>query len=631
MKIIRAYHLLAIAFVGLIAYSNVFGAPFVFDDLSPESGIASNPVIKHLDNFLVSSKAYKYNPRRFIGYMTFALNYRFGGLEVTGYHIVNLVIHIFNALLVYFLVVVTFRTPYFRRLGAEGRGLTKSGPVAWQHESRGAICDFQSPIPSPVPSSVAVAAALLFVAHPVQTQAVTYIVQRFTSLATFFYLLAVVMYVKGRLGLISSNSLSGLSWFMFSLLSAVLAMMTKEIAFTLPIMIVLFEFTCFRSTLKKKLFFLLPVLLTLIVIPASLLHLDRPPGEILSELGERTRVQTGMPRWDYFMTQQRVIVTYLRLIFFPVNQNLYYDYPTYHSLFELPVVLSSLLLSALFGTAVYLLYINRQADSDTPLTPPLPRGEVKGGGSDFSPFTFRPSRLVALGILWFFITLSVESSLIPIEDVIFEHRLYLPSVGIFISIAASLPLLAGRLKERPNMAKGVFPAFIAIIVILTAATWVRNTVWQDEVRLMEDVARKSPRSAKVRNGLGHAYMAKGQIEEAIGQFLSAIDLSPDYARAFNSLGVAYGKKGMYEEALEVFLSALALEPRNPEIYNNIGVVFRSLGDTDREITYYQAALEFDPDQPTTHYNLGTAYESKGLKEKAREHFSRAHGLAPEAY
>src|SRR5208282_4351065 len=106
--------MILIIVAGLLVYSNTLHVPFQFDDFV---NLTDNPVIKSLGNFISSTKGYDYNPRRFIGYLTFALNYHFGGLDVTGYHIVNIAIHIANSILVYFLVVLTFRTPYFRDWG----------------------------------------------------------------------------------------------------------------------------------------------------------------------------------------------------------------------------------------------------------------------------------------------------------------------------------------------------------------------------------------------------------------------------------------------------------------------------------------------------------------------------------
>jgi hypothetical protein len=179
-------HIFLIAALGFLVYSNTFHSSFHWDD-SPQ--IAQNPVIKSLENFTSNSKGYDFNPRRFIGYLTFALNYYVGGGSVTGYHIVNLSIHLINAFLVYFLVLLTFKTPYFT-IGNGRGGLRFPDSRFTIHDSR---------------SFIALFSALLFVLHPLQTEAVTYIVQRVASLSTLFYLLSIVFYIKGRLGAMGNN------------------------------------------------------------------------------------------------------------------------------------------------------------------------------------------------------------------------------------------------------------------------------------------------------------------------------------------------------------------------------------------------------------------------------------------
>ncbi|MFU8807453.1 MAG: hypothetical protein ACNA8W_26825, partial [Bradymonadaceae bacterium] len=179
-----------ILLVGVAIYSNSFQGPFVLDD---RQSIVENTDIRGLEAFHAGST-------RYVGYLTFALNYRFGGLDVTGYHVVNLAIHLASALLVYALLHLTFRTPYFRgqESGAGGQkdrfesqtsnldsNLASLASLAsWRFEPRTVLPLF---------------AALLFVVHPVQTQAVTYVVQRLTSLCTLFYLLSMVLYAQARL------------------------------------------------------------------------------------------------------------------------------------------------------------------------------------------------------------------------------------------------------------------------------------------------------------------------------------------------------------------------------------------------------------------------------------------------
>ncbi|MBI5196564.1 MAG: hypothetical protein HZA10_09595 [Nitrospirae bacterium] len=219
--------ILLIVVTGLIAYSNTFRVPFQFDDYNY---IIDNHKLRDLSNLWPPTGS------RWAGFLTFALNYKFGGLSVTDYHIVNIIIHIINALLVYRLVLLTFQTPYFNL-----------------HPSTF----------NPRPSLIALFSSLLFVSHPVQTQAVTYIVQRFTSTAVMFYLLSLVMYVKFRTQNTEHRtqstdkrqkifSLSSVFWYLGSVLSAVLAMKTKEIAFTLPFIIVLYEFSFFTLNSECK-------------------------------------------------------------------------------------------------------------------------------------------------------------------------------------------------------------------------------------------------------------------------------------------------------------------------------------------------------------------------------------------
>ena len=350
----RAVHILLIVVLGILIYSNTFNVPFIFDD---NHSIVNNSVIKDFSQIVGPQNAYK---NRLVTQLTFALNYTMHGLNVAGYHMFNLFIHLSNALLVYWLIILTFRTPYASAYFQKD-ALKVSDSYRW----------------------IPLFTALLFVSHPVQTQAVTYIVQRSASLATLFYLVSLVMYIKARGS--ESSKRGRYAFYAASIISAIVAMRTKEIAFTLPVMAFLYEFIFFRGDIKKRILYLAPLLLTMVIIPVSLTAFTQDASNEAGGIDELTKLagSTAVPRWDYLNTQFRVIVTYIRLLFFPVDQNLDYDYPIYRTFFTLPVFLSFLFLLGIFCWGIYLVYRSSKSD------------QADG-------FWYR---LIAFGTFWFFVTL----------------------------------------------------------------------------------------------------------------------------------------------------------------------------------------------------------------------------------
>ena len=168
---------------------------------------------------------------------------------------------------------------------------------------------------------------------------------------------------------------------------------------------------------------------------------------------------------------------------------------------------------------------------------------------------------MSFGVFWFFITLSVESSIIPIKDVIFEHRMYLPSAGIFISIATFVFLAADKFRTSlPGFEKTVKAALICVIIALCSASYARNIIWQDEITLWEDVVKKSPGHPAGLTNLGEAYAKKGQLKKAILYFHRAIAISPDMIEAYSNLGVAYSQQNQWARAEKEWMRALELKP-----------------------------------------------------------------------
>ena len=487
-RISRYVPFLAIAVLGVAAYSNSLHNPFILDD---NRWIVEGPLIRDLRSFFFGA-GYSAFPNRAVGFLTFALNYRFGGVEVLGYHLTNVAIHVVNAALVYLLVDVTFRSPV---LASSGLG-----------RARGAV---------------ALASSLVFVAHPVQTQAVTYVIQRFTSLATTFCLLALVQYGAWRIAASKPRGqLRRAAGYLAVLIWTVLAMRTKEIAVTLPVVICIYELSFFEGPWRRRAWVLGPVIATLGIIPATLLA--GRGGAPLDVVAAATRVQTTLPRLDYLLTQLVVLLTYLRLLVLPVNQNLDYDFPVFRSMLSGRVIAGCLVVIGLVATASWLYHKTARRGPSPALDPAF--------------------RLVAFGIVWFLITLLPESSVIPIVDVIFEHRVYLPSIGLMISFFTLVAWLAGRLGGARSYVVTVSLG-CAMAAPFAVATYLRNEVWSSELALWSDVQAKSPNKSRPHYILAGALDQVGRGTEARLHYLEAIRLGPDNPEAHYNIGVHFLKNG----------------------------------------------------------------------------------------
>ena len=576
------FHYLLILVIAVLAYSNSFDSPFQWDE---SDFIVRNPIVRNLEYFWAPSQAKGIDPdytmflkTRYLGYLTFALNYQLNGFEVLGYHVFNVAIHLLNAILVYLFIRLTFQTPFLR-----GSRLQEGSTL------------------------IALFSALLFVSHPVQTEAVTYIFQRHASLVTFFYLLCVVLYVQWRLkneekggSLLHSLLLYGSSF-----LACILAMKTKENAFTLPLSLTVYELFFFSGPKKKRLLRLIPFYLTLAIIPLTIVGTDRPFEKIIGHIVDPASFLTkGVPQEVYLFTQFRVLVTYMRLLFLPIQQNLDYDYPLYQSFLIPQVFLSLLLHLVVLGVAVYLFYRSRR--------------------------TLRDWRFISFGILWFYLTLSVESSIIPLKMIICEYRIYLPSVGFLSAGVVFLFIVAQKLKPKfQNSAKYLIGLLLVWSVLLGSLTVARNEVWRDPVSLWGDVARKSPSNARGHYNLGLAFAKKGRLEEAIQAFQTTLKLDPREAKARLNLGLIYDQQGRSEEAINELQAALTFDPKDANIHYNLGVIFGRQKRLEEAVKAFQMALGLNPGDASAHNNLGVIYVQQGRLEDAMTEFKAALRIDPD--
>ncbi len=508
--------LLAVLLLGAIAYSNAPQAGFVFDDLGQ---IVENPGVQGLAAFGRSTHL----PNRWVGYLSFALSHEAFGLAPAGWHAVNVAIHLANAALVWTLVLLAFRTPRLR-----------------------------TSVLAPASSSLAFAAAALCVVHPLATQAVTYVVQRLTSLATLSYLAASVLFVAWRL----AEGRRGRGWmYAGSLLAAFLAVRTKEIAFTLPLTLLMVEWALFAGG-RRRFLAVVPVAGLALLIPLSLLDLGGHGGSVLASADASTRVMAPAGRLDYLRTQAVVVVRYLAMLALPAGQAVDHHVAIRRSWLAPDVAGATILLAAIASLGGWLAWRSTPRRGRPPLDPAV--------------------RLVALGIGWFFVTLSVESSLIPIADVMNEHRVYLPSVGILLALVTGGALGLRRVDPVHYPRDLAIAAGVASMV-LGGVTWSRNRVWMDEVSLWSDAAAKEPRMIRPLSNWGAALTKQQRYREAAAVFARAVELEPSSVAAHVQLGVVRYLSGDVRGAEVALRRAVALDPDDPDALLNFSVFLGATG------------------------------------------------------
>ncbi len=562
-KLFTGLLIVGIACLATAIYSNTFYSPFVFDDLH---SIVRNPKIKDISHFL-TWKAITY-PRVLVDF-TFALNYYFGELNVFGYHLVNLLIHIINGILVYFLAlnILTHLVP-------ASQSAIRNSQFAIRNSQSAILLSFFT--------------ALIFITHPIQTQAVTYIVQRYTSMAAMFYLAAVLFFILGRKLQIHNLIHKALIFFVLTGICAICAFLSKQNTASLPAAILLVEYILFDRSWagwKKKLKWIVPACAVFLVFIFYVLILKGNVnfGRLLEDVSTKTRDISGISRWEYLCTQFNVLVIYIRLLFFPVGQSVDYMYPFKSGFFDGLTPLAFLFLLGLVAASFW------QRNK-------------------------RP--VITLAILWFFITLSVESSIFPIRDALFEHRLYLPIFGFALLISWFVSWIV-QSKVRWNLI--VIPV---VILCLSVATFQRNQVWQHPVDLWFDALAQNPKNHRVHNNLGYALDKQKKFKRAIQHYQKALDIYPRYADAHLNFGLALAKTGHLDKAIAHFSKAAELEPKLAKAHFNLALAMQMRGKLHKAQIHYQKALKIRPEYLQAHLNLSNIMAQKNEYQKAIEHLEK---------
>ena len=586
-------------------YGNTFNAEWHLDD---RHSILENPKV-HLTELtpqtLVRSMQHpdKKTYWRPLAYMSFALNWYAGQKTVFGYHLVNLTIHFLAAGFLFLTIMTLFQTPALRG---------KNRDTAY---------------------FIGLFATVLWATNPIQTQAVTYIVQRMTLLAALFSILGIYCYLKARL---TGNRRHRFMLLCGCLASFLLGLSSKEIAVLLPLNLILLEAVFFQDlgNAQTRNRFLSGFLISCVTIGilGSVLFLH---GNLLSVFGGYgDRYFTPMER---LMTQPRVLVFYLTQILCP-----------------LPARLS----------------IEHDIDLSTALLQPwttLPAIVFVVAVIIGALFQIRKRPLLSFAILFFFLNHLVESSIVPLE-MVFEHRNYLPSMFLFVPVAEGTVWLLDRYREKqPILYRGLIGLAVCLMIGFGWGTYVRNSVWQTEVSLWTDANRKAPLLHRPIHNLAMAkYESSGQLEKALELYKKAVDMKmhrrSHKARVYGNIANIYFRLGRFELAEAYYQKAydtapfiadnryrlaetlsrrqkwpsalfhidalLSKNPHNHDYLNLKGTFLLQQGKAIAALGCFRAAIRNNPKGPEGYVKAGSALMAINAYDRAETLFRYALGLAP---
>lgn len=488
---------------GIIIYSSIFDNTTQFDDVL----WLSQSAFHNFDNI---DTLFQIGRFRIIPFLSLVFNTYCTPSTYWTYYLFNIIIHLINSILVFFLVQLLFKTPYLK------------------------TNDFKK-----YSRLFGLFAALIFLSHPLQTQAVTYIYQRLASIVTMFYLSSILFYINAKLVVPSKQKII---YYFLSFIFMIAGFFSKENAFTIPLMLGLIEILIFPKD-KKRLYKIGALLLGVCIIALIVFYLV--DGFQLLSAEKSTFNGERVNSFNYFITQISVVAKYIRLLFLPYNQVLDYYFPVVNSLLD-------------FKTIIFaLLHI----------------------GIIYFAFSYRKKNiLVSFGIFWFYLTLSIESGIIPLEDLIFEHRCYLPMFGFTLFFISFLYQI---LWKKSSIAYQII--IILIILTLSVLTILRNQVWNNPTTLWTDVLKKSPEKARAYTFLAKQKILENKDDEAISIYTQAIITKPNFNNAYFGRAGLLIKQKKYNEALRDLSNCISLCPDSINYYSYRANIYFQIKDYNKAI------------------------------------------------
>jgi tetratricopeptide (TPR) repeat protein len=520
--------------------------------------------------------------------------------------VVNTVIHLISALFLFLFIHQTLKLPILRRRYTENA------------------------------YAIALLATLFWASNPVQTQTITYIVQRMASMAGMFYIMTFYLYLKART---TREKSSKIIFYVLCAFAALLSFGSKENTIILPVAILLYEILLLQEAslgewLRHNKKLVIVSLISIVAITVVYLYFVQE-GNLFSFMGRyKDRVFSLTER---LLTEPRVIIFYITLLLYPVPSRLCvnHDISISHSLLNPPGTLFAIV--ALLFIIVWAVIISKRWP------------------------------LMAFCILFFFLNHLVESTFIPLE-LVFEHRNYIPSMLIFVPV--SIFLIKGMIYySRQRIMRTIIISFIIILLIAQGhSTFIRNLTWKTDESLWLDCIEKYPDLWRPHHNLARYYEKNNRLEDAIAQYLITITRKknsinrneevftyynlgwiyqnlkqekkalyyyheaerrkPTFAPIYINRGALLFEKGLLDEAMSDYQKAIKYDKKSSIAYSNLGFLQLIKGETEKATRNLELALKKGPGNAQVFRHLGHAYRTKGLHGKASIMFQKSRQLDP---
>jgi tetratricopeptide (TPR) repeat protein len=552
-------------------YGRAVDAPFIFDD---KESILTNASIRNFlplvgnagQPGLLSPPPTCPVAGRPLVNLSLAANYFFGQLNPAGYHVFNIWLHVFSAVLLFAIVRRTLRLPYFG-----GRFDRAADPVA-------------------------VAAAMLWAVHPLQTESIIYVTQRTELMVGFCYLAT----LYGSLRYWAATTQSGrATWLALAVLASLAGMASKEVMVTAPVVVLLFERTFIARSFSTAWRQSWPLYVGLAATWVLLLALN-----VGGPRSAAAGFHLGVPAYAWWFTQAKVFLMYLKLVVWPWPLAIHYEMPYLNTVGAAwPWLLG---VALLVSGILILLWRNH-------------------------PVGF-------LGA-WVLLILSPTSIVPIVTEVAAERRMYLPLAALVVLLIVGGYWLVrqmarwlreeGQTEVRRWLLAAAGCLFVAVVLVSSVVSARRLDVFQDALVLWQVTVASQPDDALAHYNLGNELTERGQAAEAIWHYRRAIELNPVYAAAHNNLGNQLARAGQTKQAIACYQRALQFKPNYAAAHYNLGMVLEHVGQRQQAVDHYWEVLKLKPDHASAHYRLGVFLRDTGQTSQAIEHLERTVQLRPD--